>query len=455
MIRMYFRATMIEGNVNQRNTSLWIWALASGALLVLFPSDASCLIATGALILQQLVQPMRWDGFRWFVLLWIGVWANCFWEEEMFAFDALRFAAVGWVIAIGILPSLRHSDLRERGVDILILGGLFALNHWVSWDAGISLTRNALILSVSLGLIAAGKHTSCQNLKTALVQLWMVLTIQCIVAMLLSPETAWIYSGAYRFQGFQSNPNSLSHPFLILSIAVVLLCKTNRKRLFAIWSTSIVMLFATGTRAALLAFLMFGAVLFFRELELRKATKRGLLVSSGVVGFVLILLERGGLTWMRLGSLAIGGGRFNAWPLALEEVGVQPWLGHGAGYELQWFFAMAPYFEWVNHIGNSHNAFLALLMDYGVVGGLGLFLWMSWRFGWFSNRKAWLIGLPLMVELFFENWLTAPLSSSFLLMAATSMCIQQLPDFDGAARQSEVDAVEEDRQEPELVLLPD
>ena len=51
-------------------------------------------------------------------------------------------------------------------------------------------------------------------------------------------------------------------------------------------------------------------------------------------------------------------------------------------------------------------------MDYGVVGGLGLFLWLSWRFGWFSNRKAWLIGLPLMVELF-ENWLTAPLSSSF------------------------------------------
>ena len=455
MKRMYFRETMIEGNVNQQNTTLWLWALASGALLVLFPSDAACLIATGALFLQQCARPMPWDGFRWFVLLWIGVWANCFWEQEMFTFDALRFAAVCWVTAMGILPSFRPSDLRERRLDIMILGGLFVLNHWISWDPGSSLTRNVLILAVSIGLIAAGKHTSYQNLKIALVQLWMVLIIQCSVALLLSPETAWIYSDAYRFQGFQSNPNSLSHPFLILSITVVLLCGANWKRLLAFWSASMVMLFATGTRAALLAFLMFSAVLFFRELGLGKATKRVLLIGSGVVGCVLILLEIGGLTWMRLESLAIGGGRFNAWPLALEEVGAQPLLGHGAGYELQWFFAMAPYFEWVNHIGNSHNAFLALVMDYGVVGGLGLFLWMSWRFGWFSNRKAWLIGLPLMVELFFENWLTAPLSSSFLLMAATSMCIQQLPDFDSAARQSEVDAVEEDGQEPELVLLPD
>ena len=306
-------------------------------------------------------------------------------------------------------------------------GWAFGLNHWISWDAGSSLTRNILILSVSIGLIAAGKHTAFQNLKTALVQLWMVLTIQCIVALLLSHETAWIYSGAYRFQGFQSNPNSLSHPFLILSIAVVLLCRTNRKRLLAIWSASIVMLFATGTRAALAGIfdVQCGLVLSRGAGAPKSDKKRPVRLSLIVVGCVLILLERSGLTWMRLGSLAIGGGRFNAWPLALEEVGIQPWFGHGAGYELQWFFAMAPYFEWVNHIGNSHNAFLALLMDYGVVGGLSLFLWLSWRFGWFSNRKAWLIGLPLMVELFFENWLTAPLSSSFLLMAATSMCIQQ------------------------------
>ena len=101
-------------------------------------------------------------------------------------------------------------------------------------------------------------------------------------------------------------------------------------------------------------------------------------------------------------------------------------MGHGAGYESQWFLAMAPSFEWVNHIGNSHNAFLALVMDYGVVGGLSLLGWMGWRFRWFANGKSWLVGVPLLVELFFENWLTAPMSSSFLIMAAASMTAQKL-----------------------------
>ena len=228
MKRMYFRATMIAGNVNQQNTALWLWALASGALLVLFPSDASCLIATGALFLQQCVRPMPWevilDGLSRCGLAFGPIALGR--RNVCFRCVAVCGRRLGHRNGNPALPSAFR--FARSGVDILILGGLFGLNHWISWDAGSSLTRNILILSVSIGLIAAGKHTAFQNLKTALVQLWMVLTIQCIVALLLSHETAWIYSGAYRFQGFQSNPNSLSHPFLILSIAVVLLCRTNR-----------------------------------------------------------------------------------------------------------------------------------------------------------------------------------------------------------------------------------
>ena len=72
---------------------------------------------------------------------------------------------------------------------------------------------------------------------------------------------------------------------------------------------------------------------------------------------------------MRLESLMIGGGRFNAWPTAVEHMLEAPWLGRGAGYENQWFFSMEDYFRWLNYIGNSHNAFLGLFMDYGIAGG--------------------------------------------------------------------------------------
>ncbi len=423
---MYIGHPMMRWHDVKPNWSLWLWAVLSGILLLQNPSDVTCLIALGSLFVRQWIHPMSWPAFRWFVLLWVGVWANCYWEHELFAFDALRIPALGWVVSLGILPSFHPKCLRERLVDAAILLSLFFMNDIVSWDNGFSLSRNIYIFVVSIGLIAAGRHTAYQDLKHALTQLWIVVVIQSFVTGMFSPETAWIDNNALRFQGFLSNPNSLSHPFLILSMSVLMMFKSSMKNLIVLWTMSAVLLFFTGTRSAMLAFLLFSLIQFSLEFGWNRIQKRTLLIASLACAAGLGVLEFCGLPWMRIETLAIGGGWVIAGPRAIESWLEKPWMGHGAGYESQWFLAMAPSFEWVNHIGNSHNAFLALVMDYGVVGGLSLLGWMGWRFRWFANGKSWLVGVPLLVELFFENWLTAPMSSSFLIMAAASMTAQKL-----------------------------
>ena len=404
------------------NWPLWTWALLGSVGLCLSPSTSVCLGTVAALFLVQLYKPMPWQGFKWFVLLWVGVWSNCFWDHDLFAFDALRFPALTWVMAIGFLPSLQRKAMLLRFIDVGILFVLFTVNHMVSWSSAVSMQRNLAIAVVAIGLVAAGRATPLNDFKVALMSLWFVLVLQLAVSWIVVPEVAWVRNDSIRFQGFSSNPNSISHPFLILGMSVMSMIGADHRRFFLTWTISAFIVGLTGSRTAMLAFATFSALILSTEMILPKSFRLRAFKATVLAAFALGLAECTGWKWMRLESLMIGGGRFNAWPTAVEHMLEAPWLGRGAGYENQWFFSMEDYFRWLNHIGNSHNAFLGLFMDYGIAGGSLLFAWMAWRFGWFNGkRRLWTLGLPLLVEIFFENWLLAPLSSSFLLMAAASM----------------------------------
>lgn len=383
-----------------------------------------CLAALGLLFLTQWLEPISWPAFRWFVLLWVGFWANCYWAEEMFAFDALRIPAFAWVAGLGGLQPFGKHQMKSRLIDLLILSAVVGVNMSACWTSNICLSRNMALVLVSMGLLVAGSFTERQDLSLATARCWWVVLLQCLVTWGLANEVAWTgNTSTLRFQGFLSNPNSLSHPFLLLSMTMLWL-RTLAQRTWALhWIASFVLLAMCGTRAALLAFALFTSALFAKNMVFDRKAILPVALSSAIVGIIIFLSPYTDL--FRFKTILIGGGRFNAWPYALEEASYRPWLGYGAGYEWNWFEAHSPFFIYLDHLGNAHNAFLGLGMDYGIAGGSALFGWMAWRFQWFRAQTRWLFGLPLLIEMMFENWLSAPFSTSFLVMVATCLVVDQ------------------------------
>jgi hypothetical protein len=402
-----------------------IWAACVGFILIFWPSELTCLISVVSVAVPQTIWRIPWPALRWWMLLWIGFWANCYWEEDMYSWDALRFPALGWTLGLGAAQLIRGEGWKNLSIDAFVLGPLFTLNTFHSWDESVSMSRNSALFLVAIGLIGSGRGIRRDHLLLALELAWVVIVVQLLVTWAFRPDVAWIGKTSSRFQGFMSNPNSISHPLLLLSM-VLIWARRNKPHVWGtVWSATAVILFISGTRAALLAFALFSAASLSLTGNFR-LYKRQILGTLSVLGVALMaVIALTDWNWMRLESLKIGGGRFNAWPLAIDHALETPWLGQGAGYELQWFFAMSPYFEWLNHIGNSHNAFLAIFMDYGAIGGLWLLTWMALRFQWFHG-PTWVVFAPaLIVEMTFENWLTAPLSTSFLVMVATCMFLRK------------------------------
>ena len=122
------------------------------------------------------------------------------------------------VMAIAFLPSLQRKACL-RFIDVGILFVLFTVNHMVSWSSAVSMQRNLAIAVVAIGLVAAGRATPLNDFKVALMSLWFVLVLQLAVSWIVVPEVAWVRNDSMCFQGFSSNPNSISHPFLILGMS--------------------------------------------------------------------------------------------------------------------------------------------------------------------------------------------------------------------------------------------
>jgi O-antigen ligase len=102
-------------------------------------------------------------------------------------------------------------------------------------------------------------------------------------------------------------------------------------------------------------------------------------------------------------------GRFDVWPLLLEEALLRPWLGHGVGSCQQ----IVPLL-WQPTIAFPHNDYLRVGYEYGIIG-LTLFLFVV---GWQMLNLRWQIRHSdgVVRQAFVASWLGM---AAFLLYATT------------------------------------
>jgi hypothetical protein len=234
------------------------------------------------------------------------------------------------------------------------------------------------------------------------------------VANVLLADSATIAS---RYRGVLVNPNAigmLAIVFLPLAIA-----KWVRER--SVWMTALTALIVvsvvlSGSRNGVMTASVAIVFMMFRV----RAWKAALLIAS--LGTVIYLsmpetpvnMGRAATTLSRLVSgetMALAGGRVEAWEAAIPIIRTKIFLGHGFGTEETIFRGMS----FMIHRGAYvHNSYLGLTYQLGLAGSLLLFtplLWLLFRRGVARRRpsiqtaayEAVLFGG--LVASFFESWI--------------------------------------------------
>jgi O-antigen ligase len=197
--------------------------------------------------------------------------------------------------------------------------------------------------------------------------------------LLLYPVRGSLMSGE-RFSGLMENPNSVGLlTALMMPLAVERLLSRGRFRDFLLVTVMVVGVVLSGSRGGMLATLIGTTYLLW------KAHKRVFVVGllASLAATILILLsprEREAEMvvdpYLRVETLASGGGRVEVWPIAIKMIKQRPLLGHGFGTEDLLFqsYGYDPE-SFLQHTGSYlHNSYLGLTAQLGLVGAVTFFL---------------------------------------------------------------------------------
>jgi len=234
-----------------------------------------------------------------------------------------------------------------------------------------------------------------------------------------------------RLQGFLGNPDFLSL-FCVIAYVFTDHFKTknsvlSEREIYFLKALIIICLFFTGSRTgyASLAIYIVITIFLFRGFSGRTIA---IILGIGVIVAVLeIRLITNFLPFLkhliRPQSLATASGRSIVWPVAIQEIYKQPWLGGGFSFYAYYMahFAMSHGLKGVFWYG-VWNSYLAMLLDTGLVGLLAYFFFI---YGVVRKSSRFFIILPFLVAMtftgMFEAWAESslnPITPFFLLLFA-------------------------------------
>lgn len=224
-----------------------------------------------------------------------------------------------------------------------------------------------------------------------------------------------------RFRGIFGNPNGLGTFSFLLIMLVSVIHSLNRRtfkrwELIAIYLVVLWFLVASGSRASMVALLIF--FVFGRFFS-----------SSVFLGFVAFLLFLAGFEmlyanlapivtalgleeYFRLHTLETGSGRYFAWGFAWEKI--QEYLVFGGGFGTDEYVMRKnyAYLMAMNHEGGVHNSYLSLWFDVGLVGLLIYLRSFFLLFTKATKRVPMSLGVMFAVlfSVTYESWLVASLN---------------------------------------------
>lgn len=329
-------------------------------------------------------------------LICIVQWAVMLVQAGMFSenpwTDRMR-----WIGLIGLSAlALPARGSRARSISAAdIFAGMFLLLALSSvWETPYQQT--ALLRTISAVLLYVAVfwslwHFADQGGEKLILRCFAWCLGLCLLGGLLAAPTglisAWQTDG--RFRGIMPNPNSIG---LLGAIAFPLLLTQALERrrwmdhVFVLAAAGSVLLSGSRTSAVSCAI----ATIF---LLARAGMGRGLaiLLVAGTLAGTLLAIR----PWEKSESYAgttlfdnpiarlsfkddtlMGGGRFEVWPLAVDEIKESPLLGYGFGTEEFWMDeAGVSMEEFKIHQGKyMHNSYLGLTYQLGLVGAAMLFI---------------------------------------------------------------------------------
>jgi O-antigen ligase len=316
----------------------------------------------------------------------------------------------------------------------------FLWSDFSSWSLQKGITT---IQTTYFGLYMASRF----NLKQQLQMLAWALGIVAVFSLLfnLALPGAAIEAGANAgaWRGPFTQKNLLARLMVLTAIVFLLLVLENRKHRYWLWGTfslSIFLILMTGSKTALLLFLMAVMLLPLYNALRWQDTK--------VIPLIIILvLVTGSIAVFVIGNwenilLSLGrdttlSGRTNLWEGALEKIGERPWLGYG--YQGFWQEGGGAEMIWKAEgykPPHAHNGFINITLDLGLVG---LFLFLLTITANYLRAIAWLrLGTttielwPIFYVTFFfmynhsENTIIAHNSIFWALLVSVSLSMKRM-----------------------------
>lgn len=267
-----------------------------------------------------------------------------------------------------------------------------------------------------------------------------------LIMIVIWPETAYLMG---RFRGVTGNPNSLG---IICTVffALFTIINVHYKQLFEKWEAGVIYgiillsVILSGSRNAIFAVLFFYAFArFFKVSYLLGFTSLIVLAVAYqllVANLPLIISTLGLQEYMRVENIDDGSNRLIAWQFTLNHLKNDYLLGHGIGYEIYFFQTYGADLFIKYHVGNTHNSWLAIWLNTGIIGLILYAGGLIYRFVSFASRSPYVLPMlcSIMFSATFESWLAGVLSPYIFLMLISISVISQLeevptPELNGEA----------------------
>lgn len=303
----------------------------------------------------------------------------------------------GGVFAVGvILTTPKALELAKSCWPLLVLCGLAIVS--ALWSAHISGTVNQgvqLTFFVLLGIALAGKLGSVEALRLVIRCLSLMCVLSAVLGLLIpewgqhqaTDKEQFVHAGLWR--GVFSHKIQLG---TLAGVTLTLLIFYGRRAFdypisFAIAVVASMLCIvkagsATGLASALF---MMGMLFFTHKISLRGNGVRRPILRTVVFALILVIviMFSGALDELviLLGRSSDMTGRAGYWPFIIDYVNAQgPVLGFG--YRQFWVVGNAIRVSAGMYMGEAHNGFLEMIVDFGYSGAtlvIGIHVWLLCR----------------------------------------------------------------------------
>lgn len=201
--------------------------------------------------------------------------------------------------------------------------------------------------------------------------MWLVLTAGYLM-IFISPHRAFPFG---RFAGIFGNPNGLGViSAIILPLSLWQALETRKKSAAFLFLIMLAGLFLSAARGSLNA-----AIIGLGYFIYAHSKKYKPLILFFSIAFALIsvwvietILKEFFLTYVRVETLSIGGGRFEAWPVTLNLIRENLFFGYGFGVEDK-IFGLKHIVFYIHSGVYVHNSYLGIMLQLGIIGFIMFF----------------------------------------------------------------------------------